>query len=162
MKERRERYLAENPEAYWETQEQVDRVTEREDLGNPGRKSRRKQLIDIQEALGYEAKPVEIGKLLGLTEDQAKRYLSRRGIRNEEFEEIKDVLTNYHTIALMLKRLRPHPMAIPDRRAILANTNEFLIRTTGIDAIKNRRPEMIVAQLEASFNFQDVEHPDFI
>lgn len=154
------KYSGTNLEANWETQVIVDDAIKREDNHNKARKSRRRQLIDIQEALGYEAHPVKVGNLLGIPEQQARRYLSRRGIRNAEFEEIQEILSGYHTIALMLKRIHPHPFAFVERRAVLANTNDFLLKETGIDAIKTGNPSMIVAQLETTFGFQNREHPD--
>jgi hypothetical protein len=150
-----------NPdETYVERQVAVNDVIKREDDHNKARKSRRRQLIEIQKALGWETHPVEVGNLLKLTEQQTRRYLSRRGIRNAEFEEIQEVLTGYHTIALMLIRIHPGPHAFVDRRALLAHTNDFLLERTGVDAIKTGKPDMIIAELEATHMFHEVVHPE--
>ncbi len=147
-------------ETDFERQVAVDDVIQREDDHNKARKSRRKQLIEIQTAFGWEAHPVEIGNLLKLTEQETRRYLSRRGIRNAEFEEIQEILTGYHTIALMLTRIHPGPHAFVDRRALLAHTNDFLLGKTGVDAMKTGKPDMIIAELEATQMFHEVEHPE--
>jgi hypothetical protein len=147
-------------ETRFEQQEEVNYVIEREDDHNKARKSRRRQLIEIQEALGWEANPVEVGNLLKFTKKETDRYLSRRGIRDAEFEEIQEILTGYHTIALMLTKIYPGLHAFVQRRALLANTNDFLLQQTGVNAMKTGKPDMIIAQLEANHMFHEVAHPE--
>lgn len=110
-----------NPEANYEMQVIFDDVVKRETEHRPNLNSRRKKLIFIQETFGWWD-VIEIAHVLGVDEKDAKRYLSRRGIRNNEFDEIErrfnaafaiTSIIEHHVSGLLPRRdafVKPNPL----------------------------------------------------
>ncbi len=136
-----------------------------EQLHHPKPISRRGGLIEIQETFGYEAHPIEVAHLLGITEKEIRRYLSRRGIRDTEFEAIQERYYDLLTIARITKDIHPGPHAIVDRRAILSQRNHLFDDFPGqkrnaFDLIKIGQTHRVVSVLQNTLEFQKGEHPD--
>ncbi|PIR80114.1 MAG: hypothetical protein COU25_01810 [Candidatus Levybacteria bacterium CG10_big_fil_rev_8_21_14_0_10_35_13] len=124
----------------------VDYAVEREVDRHPELPSRRKKLIFIQETFGLNS--VEIANWLGITEKESRRYLSRRGIRDNEFEEIKDRFEHVFTITSMVNR---HVEGLNSKRKTLIKPNA-LLRNLGVkDWIIEGKTRRAVAVAERTF-----------
>lgn len=78
----------------------VDYAVERELDAHQDLNSRRKKLIYVQETFGINI--VEVANWLGISEKESRKFLSRRGIRDNEFEEIKDRFNHIFAITSII------------------------------------------------------------
>ena len=124
----------------------VDYAVERELDRHTELNSRRKRLIFIQETFGLNS--IEIANLFGITEKESRRFLSRRGIRGNEFEEIKDRFNHLFAITSIIDG---HVQGLnPKRRAL--NKPNALLRDLGVkDWIIAGETQRAVAVAERTF-----------
>ncbi len=111
-----------NPENNYDLQVIFDDVVKRETEYHPELTSRRKKLIFIQESFGWWG-PMEIAHILGIDEKHARRFLSRRGIRNNELEELEERFNAAFAITSIIEK---HVPGIILRRDILFKRNALL------------------------------------
>lgn len=140
------RYTSINPEQDWELQVIVDDVVKREIDHHPDLNSRRKKLIFIQETFGWNT--VEVAHILRVSEDEARRFLSRRGIRNNEFEQIEEQFNGTFAITSIIAA---HVEGLLPRRDALVRPNA-LLEDLGIkEMLKKGEVNKAVAITEQSF-----------
>lgn len=143
----------------------VSIAIEREADRHPIPKSRRGQLIYFQNTFGWDAHPIEAASMLGVSEEDARRFLSRRGIRNSEFEAIQERFYDLVTIARMAERVHPGKYSLVDRRAMLATPNPLFDDfpnqgRCALDLMVEGQTHRVVSVLQNAFEFQNREHPE--
>lgn len=131
-----ERYKTniENPELAWETEVIFDDVVKREMEHRPELTSRRKKLIFMQETFQFW-NPVELGHIIGVDEKTIRRFLSRRGIRNDEYASVQKRFEGTFAITSIIDHhvsgLLPKRDALVKPNALLENTGAKQMLITG-------------------------------
>lgn len=140
-------------------------AVERETNHHPTPASRRGQLIHFLEVFGLEASPMQLAHFLGVTEAEIRKFLSRRGVREAEYETIKERFDGIITVGRMAEDFYPNPYSIPDRRAMIATQNPLFADEKGqsrsaLDLMVSGETPRVVAVLQNTFEFLNREHPD--
>jgi hypothetical protein len=123
--------------------------------------SRRKRLIEIQEAFGYERDLMPLARMINPdAEDdrQIKRFLSRRGMRNAEYETVKARFDDFLVISRKLKQAYPGRQAFAQRREVLSKINGQILTETGVNAFETDT-NLLVDAVERTVGFLSSEHP---
>ena len=129
-------------------EDSFDGAIQREVEHHPELISRRQKLIFIQETFGWNT--VEMGHMLGVSEKEARRYLSRRGMRDGEFESLRDNFLGLFAITSIVKR---YVDGLLPRRDTLARPNGLLENKGVKKVIKQGRIYEAVDVAERTFNF---------
>ena len=111
-----------NPEAGYEINVIFDDVVKREIEHHPELKSRRKKLIFIQKTFEMW-NPVELGHIMRVDEKPIRRFLSRRGIRNGEYEQIQKQFEGAFAVTSIIEH---HVSGLLERRDALVKPNALL------------------------------------
>jgi hypothetical protein len=139
----------ENPELGWETEVIFDDVVKRELDHHKELNSRRKKLIFIQDTFQFW-NPVELGNILRVDEKTIRRFLSRRGIRNEEYQEVQKQFEGVFAITSIIES---HVSGLLPRRDALIRPNALLQDSGAKQMLKLGEVEKAVAVAERTFKF---------
>lgn len=123
--------------------------------------SRRQRLIEIQEAFGYERDIMPLSRMINPDAEndrEIRKFLSRRGIRNAEYELIQARFDDFFVIARMLTRAYPGRQAFAQREEVLFATNRKILEKNGVNAFQNDT-HLFVDALERTVGFLSSEHP---
>lgn len=138
-----------NPEEGYELNVIFDDVVKREIEHHKELNSRRKQLIFIQETFQFW-NPVELGNVLRVDEKTIRRFLSRRGIRNEEYQQIQKQFEGTFAITSIIEK---HVEGLLPRRDALVRPNALLQDSGAKQMLKLGEVEKAVAVAEKTFKF---------
>ena len=119
-----------NPDEEYDLQVLFDDVVKRETDHHPELNSRRKKLIFIQKTFEWW-NVAEVANILKVTEKETRRFLSRRGIRTNEFEEIEEQFNGVFAITSIIAK---HVEGLLPRRDTLAKPNG-LLENWGVKAV---------------------------
>lgn len=117
-------------EALYDLQVLFDDVVKRETDHHPELNSRRKKMIFVQNTFQWW-NVAEVANIFRTTEQEARRFLSRRGIRRTEFAEIEDQFNGVFAIASIIAK---HVEGLLPRRDTLAKPNG-LLENWGVKAV---------------------------
>jgi hypothetical protein len=137
----------ENPEENWETEVIFDDVVKREIDHHPELNSRRKKLIFVQETFQFW-NPVELGNVLNVDEKTIRRFLSRRGIRNEEYEAVQKQFEGVFAVTSIIEH---HVQGLLPRRDALVKPNALLQDSGVKQMLKLGEVEKAVVVAERTF-----------
>lgn len=138
-----------NPEEGYELEVIFDDVVKREIEHHKELNSRRKKLIFIQETFQFW-NPVELGNVLRVDEKTIRRFLSRRGIRNEEYQQIQKQFEGTFAITSIIES---HVEGLLPRRDALVRPNALLQDSGAKQMLKLGEVEKAVAVAEKTFKF---------
>lgn len=138
-----------NPEEGYELNVIFDDVVKREIEHHPELSSRRKKLIFIQETFQFW-NPVELGNVLRVDEKTIRRFLSRRGIRNEEYQQIQKQFEGVFAVTSIIEN---HVEGLLPRRDALVRPNALLQDSGAKQMLKLGEVEKAVAVAERTFKF---------
>ncbi len=123
--------------------------------------SRRQRLIEIQETFGYERDLMPLSRMINPdaeNDKQIRKFLSRRGIRNDEYELIQARFDDFLVISRKLKQTYPGRQAFAQRREVLAKINGQILTETGVNASQTDT-HLLVDAVERTVGFLNSEHP---
>ena len=136
-----------NPESNYELEVIFDDVVKREIEYHKELPSRRKKLIFMQETFQFW-NPTELGHIIGVDEKTVRRFLSRRGIRNDEYEQAQKRFEGAFAVISIIEH---HVSGLLPRRDALVKPNALLENIGAKQMLKIGEVEKAVFVAERTF-----------
>lgn len=125
----------------------TDTAAEREWDRRPELKSRRKKLIFFQDKFGWNE--MQVAHALGVSQTEAHKFLSRRGIQNQEFQAIRDrFMEVFATLSIVENHVEEYEL----RKRVLTKPNDLLKGLGAYDFIMAGETKRALAVAERTFN----------
>lgn len=143
-------------------QSELVRAANAPEIGRHPGISRRQMVVLLQTRFGYEGEfnLMHLAKLIGVNEAEIRRFISRRGIRTEEFLPLQARIEDLLDVSATLVEMHPGEQGVFDRRAALADINQRVGQRHGVDPLRNGRTDLLVSEMEKTQEFHRQEYHD--
>jgi hypothetical protein len=117
--------------------------------------SRRQMVVLLQTRFGYEGELniMPLARLINVEEKEIRRFISRRGMRTEEFLPLQSKIEDLLDVSAGFVEMYPGEQGIFDRRAALADLNQRVAQRHGINPLKGNRTDLLVSEMEKTLEF---------
>jgi hypothetical protein len=117
--------------------------------------SRRQMVVLLQTRFGYEGELnlLHLARLVGVDEREVRRFISRRGMRTEEFLPLQARIEDLLDVSAGFVEMYPEEQGVFDRRAALTDLNKRVGQRHGVNPLRDGRTDLLVSEMEKTLEF---------